>query len=91
MRGDGKRWIGSAAMLALAIGCSYLCPPVALLLALTMPLTVCPMLADQRAVCALLLPFAPCVGFLVSGDRAGLVPAANGPAGAARGMGAPQA
>ena len=68
--GTWKRVLGHTLAFAALLGCAYFFPPLAFVLAFTLPLIVCPALVESDVWFALALPLAPAVGFLLGGGDA---------------------
>jgi len=68
--GTWKRYLSHMITFGVLLGCAYLLPPLAFIVALSLSLIVCPAFSDGDTWYALALPLAPAIGFFISGGDA---------------------
>lgn len=68
--GTWKRYLWHMITFGVLLGCAYLLPPLAFVVAFTLSLIVCPAFSDGDTWYALALPVAPAIGFFISGGDA---------------------
>lgn len=68
--GTWKRYLWHTIAFGVLVGCVYLLPPLAFVVAFTLSLIVCPAFSDGDIWYALALPLAPAIGFFASGGDA---------------------